>query len=244
MAKRAAALSALGALAGVGLGLLPSAATAQLSGDDEAISLVHRMLEALGGQERWASARAIYIELSGYYAPEPNPWSEAYWIDLEVPRGRYEIQSGESERVIGWTAVGGWEWRDGVVQPQSEERHQIEQAYWAREPTVIFRRLAAGTPASRLELDSISSELRTVTVMDAESGETLSRLTLNSAAEPVRWSATIADDTFERVLGPLGEYDGIRIPKWGATPSGIWRYEHRTASLTREPPPVSFEPPR
>lgn len=186
----------------------------------------------------------MYIELRGYYAPEPDPWMERYWIDLEVPRGRYQIRSGESERVIAWTTTGGWESRDGVVEPQSEERHALEQAYWARELTVVIRRLATGVPASRLELDSISNGLTTIRVVDPGSGETLSRLTLTPAAEPVRWSATIGDDTFDRVLGPLEEYDGIRIPKWGAAPSGVWRYEHVTASLSSEPPPVSFDPPR
>jgi hypothetical protein len=236
-------LAPLGALAAVAVSTTPSSATAQLSGDEEASALVQRMLETLGGRDTWAQARTIYIELRGYYAPEPEPWVERYWIDLEVPRGRYEIRSGESERVIAWTTAGGWESRDGVVEPQSEERHALEQAYWARELTVVIRRLAAGVPASRLELDSISNGLRTITVIDARSGEPLSQLTLTPTAEPVRWSATINEDTHERVLGPLEEYDGVRIPRWGATPSGIWRYEHLAASLSSEPPPVSFEPP-
>ncbi len=234
---------ALVCFAAVSLSFAPSPATAQLSGDPEAIALVHRMLDTLGGQDTWANARTIHVELLGYYAPESDPWMESYWIDLEVPRGRYEIQSGESERVIAWTMAGGWESRDGVVEPQSEERHDLEHDYWVRELTVIFRRLAAGAPASRLALDSADGP-RTITVIDARTGEALADLTLNAAAQPIRWSATILDELHERVLGPLQEYDGLRIPEWGATPSGIWRYRHLAVSLSPEPPPVSFDPPR
>jgi hypothetical protein len=120
--KRAYQGVALVCLTTASFSVAPSPATAQLSGDPEAIASVRRMLGMLGGQDTWAQARSIYVELLGHYAPEPDPWMESYWIDLEVPRGRYEIRAGESERVIAWTLDGGWESRDGVVEPQSEER--------------------------------------------------------------------------------------------------------------------------
>ena len=217
--KRAYRAVALVCLTAASFSVAPSPATAQLSGDPEAIALVRRMLDMLGGQETWAQARSIYVELLGHYAPESDPWMESYWIDLEVPRGRYEIRAGESERVIAWTLDGGWESRDGVVEPQSEERHDLEHAYWVRELTVIFRRLAAGSPASRLALDAAPDGTRTITIIDAGTGEAIADLTLNAAAQPIRWSATILDESHERVLGPLEEYDGLRLPEWGATPS-------------------------
>lgn len=221
----------------------PVPGAGQLTGDGEARELVHDMLETLGGVGVWREARTIRIELEGLLANEPHPWLETYWIDLEVPRGRYEIAAGESERIIAWTAAGGWESRDGTVEPQSDERHELEQGYWARELTVIFRRLAAETPATRVEVDTLDTGLPRIEVADARSGEVLAALTLNTRAEPVAWSASIGESSFDRVLGPLVDYGGLMLPLWGASPSGLWRYRHIAASLSPEPPPVSFDPP-
>jgi hypothetical protein len=219
-----------------------AAQEARLEGDPRALASVEQLLAGLGGAGAWARSRTIAVELRGYYATDSALWNETYWIDLAEPRGRYEIRAGTSRRVIAWTTAGGWESRDGVVQDQSPERHSLEQAYWTSELTVLFRRLAARTPKTAVTLDSASG-VRTITVLDASTGDSLARLTLNASHEPIRWSARINGESFDRVLGPLAPYGPIRLPRWGATPSGVWRYEHLRVSLSREPPPVSFRRP-
>jgi hypothetical protein len=235
------------AMAGVlalGVAVRTAAQDAGLDGGPRAVAAAERLLAGLGGREAWARARTVAVELRGYYAPDSLPWVERYWIDLVVPRGRYEIRTGRAERVIAWTAAGGWESRDGVVEGQSPERHKLEQAYWTSELTVVFRRLAAGTPRTTVTLDSTSAGLWTLTLRDAASRDSVAQFTLNAAGEPIRWSARINDEPFDRILGPLADYERVRVPKWGATPSGEWRYEHLRVTLSPEPPRVSFERPR
>jgi hypothetical protein len=242
--KRFATVHKIIALAGLLMATLSSSpATAQLQGDEEAVSLVRRMLQTLGAQEVWQQGRTINIQLRGHYAKEQEPWVETFWIDLEEPRGRYEIKSQSSERVIAWTAAGGWEFKDGKLEPYSEARFDLEKKYWAREPNVIFHRLAKGVPATRVVLDTTDANLQRITVIDAVKSDTLCWLAVNLKSEPVKWSTIINNDTFEHVFGPLADFGGIRLPKWGATIGAVWRYEHVTASLSSEPPQVSFRPP-
>lgn len=222
---------------------IPSTAPAQLTGDSVAIRHAERMLGALGGRDAWARARTIAIELRGHFGSDSNPWAERYWIDLEAPRGRYQIRAGGSERIIVWTTEGGWESRDGAVESQSADRHALEQAYWAAELTVVFRRLAAARPATRLQRDTTAAGLSVITLLVPASADTIARLTLDAGGRPVHWAAPIRGRTFQRILGPLADYGGLRLPRWGATPDGLWRYEHLTASLITEPPPVSFARP-
>lgn len=220
-----------------------SPALGQLRGQKKAVDLVHQMLRTIGGRDVWENARTINIRLRGHYAKEPEPWMEIFWIDLEEPRGRYEITSDSSRRVIAWTTAGGWEDRNGAVEPYSEERLELDKNYWQREPNVIFHRLAKGVPATLVGLDSTDAELRRITIIDAAKNDTLCWFAVNPKSEPVKWSTYINNNLFEHVLGPLGDYDDIRLPKWGATIGGVWRYEHLQVALSPDPPPVSFEPP-
>ncbi len=80
-------------------------------------------------------------------------------------------------------------------------------------------------------------------VFDAESGELLAHFAVNMKGEPIKWGASIGDREFEHVFGPLQQFDGFRLPGWGATVAGIWRYEHVAASLSSSAPLISFEPP-
>lgn len=221
----------------------PPFSHAQLTGDTAAVSLAERMLTTLGGRDAWAGARTIAVDLRGHHATDPEPWIESYWIDLVVPRGRYQIRAGASERVIAWTTAGGWESRDGAVEDQSPKRHALEQAYWMAELTVLFRRLAASKPATRLALDTTETGLATLTLRDPHTGDTVARLTLDAAARPIHWAALVTGQTFQRILGPLADYGGLRLPRWGATPDGVWRYEHLRVALSDQPPTVSFARP-
>jgi len=211
-----------------------------LQGDAEAIALANRMLETLGGSGVWAQARTIRIELRGYYAREQEPWYETYWMDLELPSGRFELEGATVDRVIAWTPEGGWELEDGEVESLSEDRHNLELEYWRRQPVVLFHRLARGTPATRVTRGDDESSFD---VRDGESGELLARFVVNMRGEPIRWSASIGQTAYEHVFGPLRDFDGLRLFSWGATTSGTWRYEHSAASLSSTPPPVSMEPP-
>jgi len=142
--------------------------------------------------------------------------------------------------VIAWTPEGGWE-RDGeAIERLDEDRHRFELEYWRRQPVVIFRRLALGMPPTRIRPGDAEGRFD---VLDAGTGELIAQFAVNASGEPIKWGASIGDREFEHVFGPLKAYGDLRLPAWGATTAGIWRYEHESAALSAEPLPVSLEPP-
>jgi CubicO group peptidase (beta-lactamase class C family) len=211
-----------------------------LRGDEQAVALAERMLDTLGGRAAWARARTIRTELQGYFAREQEPWDETFWMDLEETWGRFEIKNDTIDRVIAWTPESGWESSDGTFEPLPDDRHRFELQYWQRQPVVVFHRLARGVPATRVEKGT--NDLR-FDAFDAESGELIAQFAVNMKGEPIKWGASIGDQEFEHVFGPLKEFGGVRLPEWGATISGVWRYQHVDVSISPSPPAVSFDPP-
>lgn len=199
-----------------------------------------RLLEALGGRPAWAEARSIRVVLRGYYAREHRPWTETFWLDLEAPRGRFELRDGDVDRTIAWTPNGGWEERDGTVEPMPEARHAVEMAYWRRQPFVLFHQLAQGKVDLRLAAGDDDSTLRAI---DLATGETLARFAVNLAGEPTKWLARIGDHEIEHLLGPLEPYGQIRFPRWGGSVDGVWRFDHISIELGSAPFDAPLQPP-
>jgi hypothetical protein len=198
------------------------------------------MLEALGGSRPWAEARTIEVELRGFYAREHRPWTEAFWMGLEMARGRFELRGGDLDRTIAWTPEGGWEESRGRVEVMPEERHDLEMAYWRCQPVVLFHRLAQGAAEART---GPGDDENVFEVVDPASGEILAKLSVDLRGEPTRWAAKIGKRELEHLLGPLESFGEIRFPKWGGSVDGIWRYEHLSVKLSPLPLGVSLDPP-
>lgn len=223
-----------------GPGFAAGAAATGPADDDDAPSIAARLLETLGGAPAWAAARSIRVELRGYYAREHRPWTETYWMDLEAARGRFELRGGDADRTIAWTPEGGWEEKDGAVEPMSGARHDLEMAYWRRQPAVLFRRLAQG----EIEIRAAEGTDETaVEAVDLASAEVLARFVLNLESEPTKWRARIGEHEIDHLLGPLATYGRIHFPAWGGSVDGIWRYDHLTIELSDSPFDASVEPP-
>lgn len=213
---------------------------AVLTGDPEAVALAERMLGTLGGRDVWADARVIEVKLRGYYAREHEPWNETFWMDLDKPNGRFELRGGDVDRTIAWTPEGGWELANGEIETFDEERHSFELDYWKRQAVVVFHRLAKG---EGIRVANGDNEFR-FDVFDAASDELLAQFAVNVKGEPTKWGAKIGEREFEQVLGPLESYGKLRLPRWGATLSAVWRFEHQHVALSPDPISVSLEPPK
>ncbi len=112
----------------VAFGSAFAARTEVVQSDEEAVALADRMLETLGGKTVWSQAHTIKIALRGYYAREQESWDETYWMNLEAPNSRFELEGATVDRVIAWTQEGGWELSDGELEYLSEQRHDLELA--------------------------------------------------------------------------------------------------------------------
>lgn len=211
-----------------------------LEGDKDAIALANKMLETIGGKSIWKEAQFIYVELTGYYAREQDPWDETFWMDLNRPRGRFVLKSETKDQVIAWTPEGGWDMNNGTVVPFDSAHHAFEMAYWNIQPVVVFHRLATGIPQTRVEMGDNKFRFD---VFDSKSNKLVAQFAVNMKNEPIKWGSKIGDREFEHVFGPLKKFNKVIQPSWGAVLSGIWRYEHKLISLSTSPPPVTFDPP-
>ena len=212
----------------------------KLEGDEKAIALVNKMLHAIGGVNVWQEAKSIKVELVGYFAKEQDPWNETFWIDLTSARGRFIIKSKTKDQVIAWTPDGGWNMSDGVVVAQDSARHSLEMEYWKRQSVVVFHRLATGVPKTKVKMGD--NEYR-FDVFDAKNNQFIAQFTVNKKGEPIKWSTKIGEHELEHVFGPLKKFKNVSLPLWGATSSGMWRYQHKSISLSNSLPPVSYDPP-
>jgi hypothetical protein len=188
-----------------------------LSGDAEALKLVERMLESLGGRQVWAEARSIEVELRGFYARQQEPWNERFWMDLETANGRFELRGKDTDRTIAWTPKGGWELAGGKLEVMPDDRHAFEMEYWKRQPFVMFHRLAVGGD-TRVAMGD--NEYR-FDVFDSRKGELLAQFAVNLKGEPTKWGTKIDERDIEHVLGPLESFGNLRLPRWGTSLDGV-----------------------
>ncbi len=214
--------------------------TNDLIGDKQAIALVNSLLESIGGKENWKNASYIKVELTGYYAREKNPWEELYWMDLRKPQGKFILKRANKVQTIAWTELWGWDEDNGVVHPMDSARHAFELAYWEIQPLVLFRRLAAGFPKTRVEMGDNKYRFD---VFDVKSERLLAQFAVNEKGEPIKWGGKIGDREFEHIFGPLESFNSIAFPKWGANLSGVWRYEHKSIRILKNDPKIDFNAP-
>jgi len=211
-----------------------------LEGDPDAIALTNKMLRSIGGEKIWREAQSIKVEMVGYSAQEQGPWDETFWIDLDRAYGRFIIKSKTKDEIIAWTPKSGWHMSNGVVEAQDSARHNLEMEYWKRQSVVVFHRLASGIPRTKVVMGESDFKFD---VIDAETDQFIAQFTINKLGEPVRWSTKIGDRDMGHVFGPLKKFKNVTLPEWGATSSGMWRYLHTSISLSKSPPPVSYDPP-
>ena len=86
-----------------------------LTGDPEAISRMHRMLEGLGGKEIWANARSLYTMERARHPSYGDGIVATFWRDLEQPGERVELKHSKLKVSYAWNESGGWISRDGKV---------------------------------------------------------------------------------------------------------------------------------
>ena len=231
----------VGLLSLVFLFILTHSIFAQVSGNQDALVLVDQMFETIGGKNVWKNAKSINVKLTGYYAREVLPWHENYWMDLEQPRGKFNIKNKEKDQIIAWTPEVGWDMNNGKAFPLDSAHHAFEMSYWKIQPVVVFHRLATGIPETRVEMGD--NEFR-FDVFDSSTDRLIAQFALNENGKPIKWGSKIGEREFEQVFGPLKKYDNVIMPCWGTVLSGVWRYEHNAISLSNEISTIDFTMPK
>ncbi len=217
--------------------LIPLTATAELSGDPEAIAMADQVVDSIGGRELWSGFRSLHIVEKTRTLNGDGVMGE-FWRDLREPRERYTLRNRQGRTVEFW-----WD-RRGVSQlvagkppepPLPDSVHEEILAYWPGEIYVMYYRLASEDSDLSLEKHEDNSFTATSKML----GKALGRFWVNADGELYRWRH--ADGT-EYIYGPLRHFGEISFPDWGTQVDGSWSFYYIEVRGSDEAPPVSFDP--
>jgi hypothetical protein len=194
-------------------------------------AVVDLLLEALGGRPVWAEARAVHTRERVLVPAFPDPIVSDVWRSLREPGEMARITGVGVDRTFAWDARGGSGVKEGEHYRFGEDRMRDELAFWPVHLYTIYHRLAAGD-------DSLSvgaGENGSVVLEDTQTGVYLGGLRVSARGEPMWWNGRTAYNDETYVYGPLGDYGSLRMPRWGASTNGQWRYELLDFELDEKP---------
>lgn len=191
---------------------------------------VDRLLQSLGGREHWASARSIYIREQAFPASVQGPVTAEFWRGLDIPAYRSLIIGSSIRRETVWSEEGGWVIRDGRRTEMPEETLQAEILDWRQEPYVMYHKLAKRDPTLRLTV----VDGNRLEIFDRKSGALLCWFVVDVSGALLRWGNYYQGQVSEHVYGPLRDFGDVRMPAWGTSITGSWRFEYREVRLMKE----------
>jgi hypothetical protein len=221
-------------------GSLSGAAGAQgLKGDPEAIVMARRMMDQMGERAAWVNATSMHVVEESYPPDSATPLRSESWKMLREPSLWWVTQGAEGSRSFAYTRTQGWRLRDGRLTTVGDLDLRQWRGRWARNVYVMYHRLANEDP--RLWLHKERD--RRFLVLDADTGDRLCSFEVAAGGEIVRWASSYGPSTEEWIYGPLASFGNIRMPAWGARVHDGYRFFYRSVSLSKDSPPISFDPP-
>lgn len=219
-----------------------SGVSAQMQGDADARALAAEMVEALGGAETWTNARWLYTAERSHSLNHKLGIDYEGWRDLTSPQGYFSAVVPEEPFSYreAWTEAQGWRVLNDEFLAFDDRRLSLEVDFWPKEIYVMYHRFAKRDPALKLS----STGERSFSVEDAVSGAPLGTYTISPEGGPLVWSSGDTDEDVTYVYGPLADFDGIRLPAWGAQTNGSWRFNYTRAYISPSGPEFSFDPPQ
>ncbi len=212
------------------LAITPAAFANGLAGSEEALARVDLMLEGMGGKERWANAKTLYIEERSYHPSTDGPITSTFWRDLEKPGEWTSLKSGTFDVLYAWDASGGWFSRNGELRDYSKEELEERRYYWHREIYTLYHQLARGERALKIE----SVDLNGFSVTN-EDDEKIGDFHLTKTGDLFFWQQFGGEDPVAYVYGPKKEFGTIEFPDWGGSTDGNWRFYYVDLKLSSEP---------
>ena len=190
-----------------------------------------RMLDNVGGREPWASAQSLYVREKAFPAGIEGPLNAEFWRDLEIPAYRSLIVGPSFRRETRWSEDGGWVNRDGVQSELSADEIMSEISGWRQEPYVMYHKLALHDSSLHL----VMAKNNRLEIFDGEGGALLCWFVIDALGAPLRWGNVFDGEINEHIYGPLRNFGPIRMPAWGTSTTGSWRFEYQDVVLMAKP---------
>lgn len=211
----------------------------QLRGDAEATARIEKMLARMGGRERWADGKSIYIRYRQTHSGRrAGDGGERGWRDVSKPGERLELWRTDYEgRSQNWGHAfnerTGWERQPEGLRDYSAEEMQRITTFWRRDFYTMFHRMAAGDPALTYRFTAPNR------IDVSEGGKDIGWWDIDRGGTLMRWGATDDDESgqLSYVYGPFKKYGDIAFPAWGSSSDGLFRFEYLEFLLSPQPLP-------
>jgi hypothetical protein len=210
-----------------------------LQGDREAIAMARTMIQRLGGSKLWSEATTLYVVEEVHRPNLRHPYRSETWRNFREPAILYRSHSSEVRRSFARTSTQGWNLLDGKLTRMSERELRQWSGSWARNIYVMYHRLARED--SQLWLTK--EQERRFVVIDERTREKLCTFEVTAGGDVLRWSAAFGTDVEDWLYGPVIDFGPLRMPAWGVRLQDAYRFYYREVTLSKTPPPVSFDPP-
>jgi hypothetical protein len=229
-------MGALGAYPGV---VAVAFAAPPVTSGSEAEALVERMLEALGGRERWARLRNTVNDSQQNRATAPTVVRAVITMDFERPRFRIETTGPDLHVIRAVDGEAHWRLtRDGRVEPVPADVLAEDLQWHSSHVYRTIHRLARRDPDLFV---SVGDDGR-LEVRSRALAERIAWFRLDDRGEPFGFGG--AGDGPGTLSGPWDfERDGIRHPVWVSSPDGTWRARLLDLALDVPLPPELFARP-
>lgn len=181
-----------------------------------------KLLESIGGKEIWASTKILYVKEKAYPASLSYPVIAEFWRNLEHPSYCSMIVGDSIQRETQWTSDEGWVIRNGSRKDMSQEQLKEEVMNWYQEPYVMYHKLAVRDPSIRLKLVN-DRKLEIYAVTD---GRLLCWFRFDKSGKLLIWGNYYQNEISEHVYGPIKKIGEFKMPAWGTSTNGSWRFEY------------------
>jgi hypothetical protein len=180
-------------------------------------ALADRMLETIGGRERWALARNTVNDSLQYRLDAPTVVRAVIHMDFTRPRFRIDTTAPGLTLARVVDAERHWRLnRAGVIESLPEAVLAEDRRWYTGHVYRTIHRIAARDPALALTVnDKGRLEIR-------EGGQRIAWFAVDVRGEPYAFGAH--DDDVGSISGPWNfVQNGIHHPAWVARPDGSWR---------------------
>jgi hypothetical protein len=205
-----------------------------IRGTPEAVAAARQLLEQAGGADSWRKRGFVVTE--SIYPASGNRAEVRVARDFERPARLLVATSASGTRSEWISPDGGWTRRNDTLTAMTPEALAAELQGLAQEPYAIYHRIAKDDPALRVELRDGSN----LFVFEGDE-----RLLCWFQRAPngtlLGWGNFYDGAINQHYYGPLVEFGPARLPKFGTTASGSYRFEYLLAGFSddalAEPPP-------
>jgi hypothetical protein len=209
-----------------------------IAGETEAIAAAERLLERVGGRDVWVGVRTLHVRERAYHLRFGGPLQADFWRDFDQPAYHSRVTGAGLDRTTAWDTLGGWRVREGVFSRFGSDELAMEIAGSRREPYRIYRALARRDAALRVSLQD-GNRL----VFSDRGGLTVCWFVLDASGAPLKWGNVYDGRVNEHTYGPLVQFGSFRMPAWGTSADGSWRFEYVAISASSETLRLPAPPP-